>query len=181
VARKRARAKSGFGVEPHTGWWRLNHEGLALPLPSVYLPADDLYQRDLAALNFAPVLEVSSGGELPLSRHILANVEDPERLMLMVSRRELYQIGGGVVAIAEDQDTKAVTGCYSEPADRTWQREVQKARRIILVAGARPAAPGTTGVNSAQELLTSRESLFGLMFSPTTMMAMVVLSDQTYY
>lgn len=167
---------AGAQVEARTGWWRLDHEGLALPVPAVYLPAEDLHQPDLGRLGFGSLLDTASGERpIPLSRHIMAVVDDPDRLALMVSRHELYQLDGPAVAISEDRGSTSVTGQYTEPADRDWQRAVQKARSLILIAGTRPAAEGSTGVPSPQEWLLSKETLFGLMFGPTTMMAAVAV------
>lgn len=166
-------------VEPHTGWWRLNHEGLRLPAPSVFLPAEDLYQGDLAQLGFLSALDTMSGDNpVATSRNITGDVSDPDRLNLMVSRRALFEWGDPQVVIREDADTKFISGLYTEPADRTWQRQSQKMQLIILIAGPRPAQPGTVAAATPQEWLLTNETLFGLMTNPTTMMARVALATR---
>lgn len=148
-----------------------------MPVPAVYLPAEDLYQPDLGRLGFGSVLGTASGEQpIPLSRHIIAVLADPDRLALMVSRHELYQLDGPVAAIGEERrDTKSISGQYTDPANREWQRAAQKAPALILIAGPRPAAPGSTDATSPQEWLLSRETLFGLMFGPSTMMVAVAV------
>lgn len=145
-----------------------------MPVPAVYVPADDLYQPDLGKLGFIAALEGTSGGGFPVTRHVIADVGTSlARLGLWVSGRELYQPEGAQVTLREDHETKLIAGRYAEPAESSWQREVQQARVMMLFAGPRPAAPGTTDVGSARDLLTSRESLFGLLFSPSTMAAVI--------
>ena len=138
-------------VEAHTGWWRIDHEGLQLSGPSVYLPAADLYQPDLTQLGFVSTIDAAAGRRSAgLSTHIVADVSDPDRLELMVSRRPIWQPGSQRrVKIREDADTKLITGAYTEPADQTWRRAVQKDWSLILIAGPRPTLPRTPDAHTA--------------------------------
>lgn len=152
-------------------WARLDHDGLGMPLPAVYVPIPDLYRLRPARAGFAPARDVADGGPIPRSTHVLADVADPRTLTLILSSRPLYTPGGPPVTIAEDADTKFITGHYTTPAERAWLKAVARAGGLLLFTGPPPAEPGSTATTSSAEYLLSRETLFGLLFSDTTWVA----------
>jgi hypothetical protein len=162
-------------VVAHVGWLRLDHQRLALPLPAVYLPAADLYHRDLTELGFVSAVGVVSRGcPLPDSHHLIADVADPDRLCLMVSRLALFRPLGPPVVVSEDQDTKLVVGSYAVPAQRAWQRSAQKAHCMLLIAGPRPAVGGSA-VASPGALIPAQRTALGLLLSPAAVIARVAV------
>lgn len=165
------RGKQAASSAAHQGWLRLDHEGLGMPLPAVYVPAADLYQPDLAALGFARLAEVMAGAVIPRTPNIVADAgSSPEQLTLVISRHDLFA-EPGPKALTEDRDTKVVTGRYPTPAEPHWQSQVQEASWILLIAGPQPAPAGSTGARTPQAYLLSREVLSGLLFDPSTMVA----------
>ena len=139
--------------------------------PAVYVPTPDLYRLRPAEAGFANALQTADGRPIPRSTHVLADVDDPQTLTLAVSTRPLYTPGGPVVTIAEDADTKFITGHYTTPAEQVWLQAVARAGGLLLFTGPPPAEPGSTGVTTPNEYLLSRECLFGLLFSETTWVA----------
>jgi hypothetical protein len=140
-------------------WIRLDHQGLGMPVPAVYVPAPVLDGQNLRRLGFVSVLDRDATADLPMSRRLAADVMTaPDRMTLLVFDKDF-----GKSRKATVQACPAITleGRYADAADEQWQNAAYLARNILLLTGPPP---------------TSSTVPFQLLFDPNSKITAVRLT-----
>jgi hypothetical protein len=144
-------------------WIRLDHQGLGMPVPAVYVPLPALDGQSLRKLGFVSVIDRDAKADLPMSRRLAADVMTaPDRMTLLVFDQNL---GMSRKAVLRARPSAALEGRYIAAADEQWQNEAYLAQRILLLTGPPPPTASTP--------------LFQLLFDPKTRVTGATLTTVT--
>jgi hypothetical protein len=153
---------------PHARYWlRLDHAGLGMPVPAVYVPLQHLPPALQLKRRFVDVVHRDEGADLPIVAGLAADIGDPGGMQLYAVQHGPKQDPGALIVtatsateVASGHYTEVASGHYTEPAPRAWREEAYAARMIILVLG-RPSVDRETV--TPFELLFTKGSRIGVV------------------
>lgn len=131
-----------------------------MPAPAVFIPRDQLDGLDLATLGFVSVIDRDENANIPISRHLAADVmSTPAGMNLMIFDKQLPLKPKSILKV---HPSRVLEGSYDTVADESWQNEAYNARRLLVLAGPRPDQDSTDPAAVFQWLLSPDSVLAGL-------------------
>lgn len=123
-------------------WTRLEHEGLGMPCPGIYLPETALTPFTPAMWGFERMTERPADAPLPYARGrdgswLAADVNDPTALSLLIAPADCVTAAGSA-GIRIDAPRVLATGPVDTPHPPQWQEAAYTARTLLLLTGPSP-------------------------------------------
>ncbi|MFI7074915.1 hypothetical protein [Micromonospora sediminicola] len=140
-------------------WLRLDHEGLGMPLPAVYVPTDHLPPKWPLKRRFVHVLNRDENADLPIVAGLAADIADPAGMQLLAVETATSGAQRHAAVVTASSVTTLATGRYTEPSTRVWREQAYAGRLLIVVLGRPPVHASTTPL----ELLFTPGSRMGVV------------------
>ncbi|MFI6132686.1 hypothetical protein [Micromonospora sp. NPDC051141] len=142
-------------------WLRLDHEGLGMPLPAVYVPTGHLPPRWPLEQHFVDVLNHDENADLPIVAGLAADIADPAGMQLLAVETAASGAQRHAAVVDACSVTAVATGRYTEPSTRDWREQAYAGRLLIVVLGHLLVQASTTPLE--------------LLFTPGSRMGVVAL------
>ena len=143
---------------PARYWLRLDHQGLEMPLPAVYVPRACLPATWPFEHHFVDVIGRDEKADLPVIAGLALDITDPAGGHL-VAVETTPDAKNGARTLTASSVTEVASGYYADPSTRAWREQAYTGGLIIIVIGRTPGHPSAT----PYEVLFSPGSRMGVL------------------